>query len=145
MPTPRPTAAPTRPAPAAAPASDGLAILEQGKKSNNARTRNLAAKIGQLLEQLDGALRDETAARKAAAAKAREDAEKKARIAQLEAELAALKGKPATKKAAAPTSGPLAADVRAWARGAGVDCPANGRIPRTVREAYDAAHQDDAA
>lgn len=35
---------------------------------------------------------------------------------------------------------PSPADVRAWAREAGVDCPKKGRIPKDVFAAYEAAH-----
>jgi len=37
-------------------------------------------------------------------------------------------------------SGGNASVVRAWARENGHDVPARGRIPREIREAYDAAH-----
>lgn len=146
----RPTAAPARPAPAPAASTDTAARhpillnLDAAKASRRTRTVNLGAKIRGLLDQLATTLADERRADEATAAKAREDAEKKTRIAQLEAELAALKGKPATKST--PTGdGPSASEIRSWARTAGVECNAAGRVPSAVRQAYDAAHQNDAA
>lgn len=32
------------------------------------------------------------------------------------------------------------ADVRTWAKAAGVDCPTRGMVPKAVRDQYDAAH-----
>lgn len=43
-----------------------------------------------------------------------------------------------TKRAAG--SGPSPAEVRDWATSQGIDVPARGRIPASVREAFDAAH-----
>lgn len=37
------------------------------------------------------------------------------------------------------TSGPSASEIREWASAQGLDVPARGRIPASVREAYDAA------
>ncbi len=39
----------------------------------------------------------------------------------------------------AQATGPDAATIRAWAKANGVEVPERGRIPATVREAYDAA------
>jgi hypothetical protein len=41
---------------------------------------------------------------------------------------------------AGSSSGPSAADVRAWARENGFDVPDRGRVSAEVRQAYDAAH-----
>ena len=38
------------------------------------------------------------------------------------------------------TSGPAAAEIRAWAQGQGMEVPERGRIPQSVREAYEAAN-----
>ena len=43
-------------------------------------------------------------------------------------------------KKAAATSGPPAADIRAWAKDNGFGVPERGRIPAEIREAYKAAH-----
>lgn len=56
----------------------------------------------------------------------------------LAAKQAALRGAPT--KTADNGSGPTAKDVRAWATGAGVDCPPVGRVPQHVMAAYEEAH-----
>lgn len=38
------------------------------------------------------------------------------------------------------SSGPSAADIRAWARSKGYDVPDRGRVSAEIREAYAAAH-----
>lgn len=40
----------------------------------------------------------------------------------------------------APVAGASAEDVRAWARGQGLEVNSRGRVPANVREAYQAAH-----
>lgn len=42
-------------------------------------------------------------------------------------------------KKAAP-SGPSAQDIRTWAAENGHEVPVRGRVPKEIREAYDAAH-----
>jgi hypothetical protein len=42
----------------------------------------------------------------------------------------------------APAEGPTAAEIRAWARAAGFPVPERGRIPTSVREAWQRAHDD---
>jgi hypothetical protein len=49
-------------------------------------------------------------------------------------------GRSAGSRSAAATSGPSAAEIRAWARENGWDVPERGRVSSEVREAYDAAH-----
>jgi hypothetical protein len=44
------------------------------------------------------------------------------------------------KSSPAASSGPSAAEVRAWARENGWDVPDRGRVSADVRQAYDAAH-----
>lgn len=39
-----------------------------------------------------------------------------------------------------PQAGPSASDIREWATTQGLDVPARGRIPASVREAFDAAN-----
>lgn len=81
-----------------------------------------------------------------------EKAAARAEVERLEKQLAAAKARlrPAkktatkldTKKAYEPSiGGPTAADIRAWARENDVQCPATGRVPGDVRDAYDDAHQ----
>ncbi|MCX4912804.1 Lsr2 family protein [Streptomyces sp. NBC_00687] len=49
-----------------------------------------------------------------------------------------VKGAPKARKA--PDGGPSAEEVRAWARGQGIEVNDRGRVPSTVREQYEAAH-----
>ena len=42
--------------------------------------------------------------------------------------------------ASAPTAGPSASEIRAWARENGWEVPERGRVAAEVREAYAAAH-----
>lgn len=89
--TPRPPA-PSTLTVATQPAADAVrALLDLGATSEKARTRNLAAKIDELLTDLQGRLDDEKAAREAAAAEAKAKAARDAEIAKLEARLAELK------------------------------------------------------
>jgi hypothetical protein len=44
------------------------------------------------------------------------------------------------RRSVASTSGPSAAEIRAWARENGYDVPERGRVSAEVREAYAAAH-----
>lgn len=43
----------------------------------------------------------------------------------------------------APTAQVETRDVRAWADEQGIDVPKSGRLPKTVTEAYTAAHEGD--
>ena len=47
---------------------------------------------------------------------------------------------PAAPKTAAPTPEVDAKTIRAWAADQGLDCPKFGRVPASVREAFDIAH-----
>lgn len=57
---------------------------------------------------------------------------------------AASKGskRPATKRRSTKTAnaGPDLSEIRAWAKGAGLEVSERGRISKAVREQYDAAH-----
>jgi hypothetical protein len=104
---------------------------------------------------------EQAKAEAAAAEKAERAAERQAarvEIQRLEEQLRQAKARlrgatpPKTAPAAASTSRPTVAgdpsakEIRAWARQQpDLTCPATGRIPATVRTAYDAAHQTAAA
>ncbi len=90
---------PTPPADIVVRATDS--VLNLGKHSPKVRTRTLAAKIHTLLDDLTNRLADETAAREANLRAAKELVRNAARIAELEAELATLKGKTVRKPAKA--------------------------------------------
>jgi len=75
-------------------ADDGTAVLlRQASESAHARTRNLGTKISGLLADLTQRLDDEAAERRQRQEAEREKAKNAQRIAELEAELARLKGK----------------------------------------------------
>lgn len=131
-------------------AADGLAqLIADGKASEKARTRRLAEKITSLVDELTDAVAKEATERAEREQAAREAAEKAKRIAELEAELAQLKGKPASRPTSPMTSAPAgqvpASQIRRWAAENGISCPAVGVIRKDVRDAYDAAHRSTAA
>lgn len=109
---PRPDLSVARTAPAPAPAaverprtvsSSAAELLHMASESHLARTRNLGKKISGLLADLSQRLNDEEAEHLARVAAEQEKAKNAKRIAELEAELAKLKGrKPKTPKAADP-------------------------------------------
>lgn len=116
------------------------ALLVRADQSDRTRTRSKAAKVRGLLDDLRSALsieREEDARRE----KARKDIER------LERELAAAKS---ALRGGSPASitvgdGISAAELRSWAKANGIDCPPMGRIPATVREAYEAADEAEAS
>lgn len=144
----RPAAGASTP-PAAGPATTPLTqpdeirvLLNTAKGHESKRIQNAANKVIDDLDRLRALIRDDqekhAERRKAEAAKAAARAE----VDRLEAQLAEAKAKlrgPATTKSA-PADGVSAAEVRAWAAQHDVDCPAVGRVPNAVREAYDDAH-----
>lgn len=142
------TPTPTAPAPTSAiAAADPLAeLIAAGKQSTRARTRSLANRAEQTLATLRVEVDSEAARARAAAEKAAAEAKVRADIARLEAELAKKRALLPKHKAAvkgmvsAATTGLNPKTIRAWARDAGVDCPASGRVPRRVVDAYTAAH-----
>lgn len=142
---PAPTATPT-PEPVRTVTPSANELIVAASRSTRKRTQALGVKVAGLLGDLAKALREEeeaeTAAREAAEAKVRNAK----RIAELEAELAKLKGKTTTAaKPAATTDGPTSKEIRTWAAQNGVTCPPVGRVPATVRQAYDNAHAGNAA
>lgn len=132
---------------------DDLARLKDALRAEQAKAEEARRKA------------EEKAATARARAAERAALEKKS---ELEAELEAVKAKLRGRKggaagadaattpktsAAEPASTPTSAiapstpakDIRSWARQAGLDVPATGRVPQKVREAYAAAHQGDQA
>lgn len=122
-------------------------LLHLAAESHKAGTRTLGKRISGLLADLTQRIHDETAERQAREAAAAEKARNAKRIAELKAELARLQGKPAPTRPAATAASstqssdePTAAQIRVWASENGIECPAVGRVPGAVREAYDDAH-----
>lgn len=152
VPAPEAAGVSTQP-PAVPEDTDELSLaVDAGKKSSSKRIKALAGRIETDVARLTGLLEEEQTrletARKAVEAKA----ELKRKKEQLERELATVKAqlRGGTTKKAAPDRSmdneePSAKQIRAWARASGVDCPASGRVPQKVREAYDDAHASAAA
>lgn len=45
-----------------------------------------------------------------------------------------------SRRASAASSGPSATEIREWAKSQGMEVNARGRVPKNVRDAYEAAH-----
>lgn len=120
------------------PLSNLETLIRRGEKSDSPRTRKAAERARSAVEELRTRI-------------SAEEVERRVRdeIAELEAKLAAAKQKlpgSATKtaKSSRPSTLPpglVSKEVRAWATGAGLTCPANGRIPKNVVDAYVEAHE----
>lgn len=96
-------------------------------------------KVAGLLGDLSQRLETEEREQAAQAAEKAANAKRLKRIEELEAELKKLRPKTRSTKTAPPLGAP-APEVRRWAKGEGIECPGYGKIPNTVRDAYDAAH-----
>jgi len=141
---PAPATATTAPAGGSAAVDEGrtiLRLLTAGEKSEKARTRKLAGKIREQLNDLRDLVIVERKEREAAAEAAGERARLKAEVEDLERQLAEKRAKlrPAGAASSTTPSG-NAAKIRAWAAKHSVACPAFGRVPRDVVEAYELAN-----
>lgn len=118
-------------------------LLNAASKSSKARTRRLGVRIHELVAELRGLVNTETAEREAAAKAEEEKAKLRAEVEELEQQLSAKKallGKPSSRASKpAAVAGTPPKEIRAWAAENGVECPAFGRIPGSVVEAYAAA------
>ena len=132
--------------------------INAGKQSDSKRVQALTNRILEQVDKLKTLLGEEQAKHEAARRAAAEKAALQEKRARLEKELAevnaALRGKTSTKHPktttstvmdSAPASAPQLGEtpakvVRAWAHATGIDCPATGKLPRSVREAYATAH-----
>lgn len=121
-------------------------LIDEGKAHSSVKVQRAAVKaevaLGTLANLLDATREAEAAKRKAEAEKAAARAE----VERLEKQLADAKAKlrgPARAAAVAVVApnqaGASAKEIRAWAAANGIDCPANGRVPGAVVEAYAAA------
>lgn len=145
--TASPATAPQEPSsPAAQQPVDGIdAVLAQAAATGVPRLQRAAAKVQDLADELRRDLAEHT-----------REAQLRAELARLESRLAEVKQQLRPRRAAAPLaaasapaapvvpdSGEAAVDtkaVRAWALEQGLDCPARGRIPGAVTDAYRLAH-----
>lgn len=109
------------------------AVLDAAAKSKSARTRNRAEKVRGLVEALrsDVAMEREDDKRRELARR---------EVERLERELAEARArlKGGSARSASINVGPSipAADLPAWAKRNGIECPPMGRVPAAVREAY---------
>ena len=126
------------------PLGDALAtLINEGKAHPAKRIQAAANKVLDDIARLRTLIAED--AEKNAERRKAETEKKAARaeVEKLEAQLREAKAKlRGSTPAAAPSGdGPSAKEVRAWAAKAGVECTATGRVPQSVRDAYDAAHQ----
>lgn len=145
----RPPATPT-PAPPAAGTESILALVNSGKAHPSKRIQSAANKVLDDLAKLRHLIADDESKhaerRKAAAEKVAARSEVERLKKQLAEAQAKLRGRPAPAPAkVGDESGPSAKDIRTWAAETGVECTAVGRVPASVREAYNAAHMQGAA
>lgn len=105
------------------------ALLDEAEKHPMPRIRELALKARQRLDALQDILDEDKRATTA-----------RVRVAELEAQLAAARAElPGGARHARAAGEAPSADVRRWAADNNVACPIYGRVPATVRKAYDAA------
>ena len=115
-------------------ADDLSTLLDTAQTSGNPRLERMAAKIRDLLADLQGQVAEHT-----------RDAQLRQELSDLEGRLAAVKEQLRPKRtaaAAAPVVNAGSVDtgaVRVWAAENGWECSARGRIPAAVLEAYRAA------
>lgn len=124
-------------------------LLNAASKSEKARTRRLGTKIHELVAELRGFINTETADRAAAEKAEAERSRLREEVTLLERQLAAKKalltGKPkaaAVHRRAAAEAGLSPKEIRAWAATNDIECPAMGRVPQSVVEAYAEAHSE---
>lgn len=126
------------------PLGDALAtLINEGKAHPAKRIQAAANKVLDDIARLRTLIAED--AEKNAERRKAETEKKAARaeVQKLEAQLREAKAKlrGSTPTAAPSGDGPSAKEVRAWAAETGVECTATGRVPQSVRDAYDAAHQ----
>ena len=142
-PAPRPQRLPASAAGGATPHVDRIRVLIDEGKAHSTKKIQAAAERAETavrrLRELVDADRAREAERKR---RAEERAKAEAEVRALEAQLAEARAKLRPASPATAGDGPSAAEVRAWARANNVDCPATGRVPRAVREAYDNAQEE---
>ena len=125
--------------------SDPVAeLLADAAASKRKRTRDLGERATKALDLVRAELAAERDRDSAARARVEAEAKIRAEVTRLEKRLAELKGG-LSKSAAVPAGvgayGLESKAVRAWAKANDVPCTVTGRVPRTVVEAYQAAHR----
>lgn len=130
-PGPSPTSRADQPVVADQPEDTIADLIRRAVTSDVPRLVKLADKIQDLVDQLE-----------ADVAEHERGAELRAEAARLEARLAEIRGEIGSKRPTAPVDRPGrdTKAIRAWAARCGLVCPARGRVPRTVIEAFEEAH-----
>ncbi|MHB1063556.1 MAG: Lsr2 family DNA-binding protein [Georgenia sp.] len=132
------------PAPAEVPGlpEDVAGLLVLAAKSESANIAAAGGRAQKAIARVRELLEEEQAKRRAKAHAAAERARLQAELdkhqkaeAEIRRQLAAYKVK------TAPTGGPSAQEVRAWARERGITVPDRGLLQQSVRDAYNEAHQ----
>lgn len=147
-PTPPPSTAPN---PAHAAAVDQIqTLLDNAQDATSKRIQTLATKITADVGKLRTLIDTERAKAAEREKKAAEKEAARAEVARLQRELADAKAALTKTSGADSGSRPAGARsetarIRDWARGQGMDLPDRGRLPANVRDAYAAAHPDQAA
>lgn len=157
----RPPQAPPQapPAAAAAPAAvtsparpdEFRVLIDTAKGIDSKRIQNLANKVLDDVAKLRGLVDNHQRNLRAQKEAEQQKAAARAEVERLEAQLAAARAK---LRPAAPArthiitdqgGGPSSQQIRAWAVEQNIACPKVGRVPASVRQAYEEAHQGDAA
>ncbi|GAA4209526.1 hypothetical protein GCM10022252_76180 [Streptosporangium oxazolinicum] len=138
----------TPPKPAPAPAAEGSVdeLLADAAACDDRHVQTALSRARDAIDRLRGTYAGvaERRAEEERQAAARESA--LADVADLEAQLAAARQrvkdtKATTSKSRTSSNVPTDAEVRAWAQENGVECSRIGRVSRTVRAQYEAAHR----
>jgi hypothetical protein len=125
----------------AGPRTGDLAELLERASTGTSKARRTGERITKLMTELRATLAVEQADRAAQASREKARDGIRARVAELESELAKakaqLRGKPKKSK------GPASSDsvtIRVWANANNIACPAFGAVRADIRSAYYAAH-----
>ena len=123
----------------AAPPATVEQLLRAAAQSDLAKVRRLGDKIQGLVNELRAELLADNRATAARAKVARLRAE----LAEAEKALRGLNGGGSTRGARPPGTAdmPLAAEIRAWAKAQGIDCPEFGRVPDRVVSSWRETHR----
>lgn len=128
--------------------SDTLrALIATGKTHSSKRIQAAADRALDAIAKLRHLLTEEEAKNAEKRRLVEERATRKAEVDRLEQQLADARAALRGTAVASTTAGPDAKSIRTWAADNNIDCPAMGKVPTHVRDAYTAAHpqQDGAA
>lgn len=117
------------------------AVIAAASRSSRTRTKNKAARLAEMVDELRATIEAE---------RAEDDLRESARkeIERLERQLREAKSRlrgDGGSTTLSVDSSVSAAELRRWAASNGIDCPAVGRVPATVREAFAATEGEASA